>query len=103
MDAGGRRRPGRRHLRREKGTNIADGRPPQAAARSVTETLKTWRFHSIEEIRHNCVIENCEKCICIGPLAFRFAIRNGKGVAVDLADEDNRRLRRPNVFEKKLP
>ncbi len=73
------------------------------AASSVIETLKTWRFHSIEEMRRNGVIENCEKCIRIGRLAFRFEIRNGKSMVVDLADEENRRLRRPNVFEKKLP
>lgn len=73
------------------------------AASSVIETLKTWRFHSIEEMRRNGVIENCEKCIRIGRLAFRFEILNGKGVVVDLADEENRRLRHPNVFEKKLP
>ncbi|GIU77858.1 MAG: hypothetical protein KatS3mg005_1096 [Bryobacteraceae bacterium] len=73
------------------------------AASSVIDTIKTRRFHSIEAMRRNGVIEDCEKCIRIGRLAFRFEIRNGKGVAVDLADEENRRMRHPNVFEKKHP
>ncbi len=71
------------------------------AANSVVETLKTWRFHSIEEMKRNGVMEDCENCVRISRLAFRFEIRNGKAEVVDLADEENRRLNLPNIFEKK--
>lgn len=71
------------------------------AASSVVETLKTWRFHSIEEMKRNGVMEDCENCVRISRLAFRFEIRNGKAEVVDLADEENRRLNLPNIFEKK--
>ncbi len=68
------------------------------AARSVEETLKTWRWHSIEEMKRHKVIEDCEKCLRIGRLEFRFEIRDGKAVVIDLADEENRRLNRPKLF-----
>ncbi|MGC8884828.1 MAG: TonB family protein [Bryobacteraceae bacterium] len=72
-----------------------------AAARSVVETVKSWRFHSIEEMKRNDAMTDCEDCLRIGRLAFRFEIRNGSARVIDLADEENRRLGHPNVFEKK--
>jgi TonB family protein len=73
------------------------------AARSVVETLRTWRFHSIEEMKRNGAMEDCEKCIRIGRLEFRFVLEGDTARVVDLADEENRRIQRPNPFEKKRP
>jgi len=69
------------------------------AAGSVIEALKMWRFYSIEEMKRILGMEDCEKCVRISRLAFRFAIQNGKGVVIDLADEENRRLKRPNIYD----
>jgi|GEM_PF-2581959 len=73
------------------------------AAKSVVETLRTWRFHSIEEMKRNGAMEDCEKCIRIGRLGFRFVLDGNTARVVDLADEENRRIQRPNPFEKKRP
>lgn len=73
------------------------------AAKSVVETLRTWRFHSIEEMKRNGAMEDCEKCIRIGRLGFRFVLAGDIARVLDLAGEENRRLNHPNPFEKKRP
>ncbi len=69
------------------------------AARSVVEALNQWRFYTIEEMNKLLGLQDCEKCVRISRLAFRFEIRDGKAVVVDLAEEENRRLNRPNIYK----
>lgn len=71
------------------------------AAEAVTAALNQWRFCSMAEFPK--VFKNgrdCGDCIRVGRLGFEFRIEKGKGRVVDLAEAENKRLRRPNPFLK---
>ncbi len=72
------------------------------ASDAVTVALKSWRFHTIQEMSEAYKVTTvCGDCIRIGRFDFEFRIENGKGRVIDLAAERLKRSQYQNPYLKK--